>query len=114
MMKMDVKDPFVATLIFSFFIAVGVILGGAIIGGIAAFLVGDPPLTRMWSLAKSLKIWAIVAAIGGTFDTFYNLEKGLFNGETKFLVKQLLLIISATGGAQTGALIISWLTQETL
>jgi hypothetical protein len=111
---MDMKDPFVATLIFSFFIAGGVLLGGAIIGGIGAFLVGEPPLARMWSLAKSLKIWAIVAAIGGTFDTFYNLEKGLFNGETKFLVKQLLLIISATGGAQTSALIISWLTQESL
>lgn len=114
MMHMDVKDPFIATLIFSFFIALGVIIGGAIIGGIAAFLVGDPPLTRIFRLANSLKIWAIVAAIGGTFDTFYNLEKGLFNGETKFLVKQLLLIIFATGGAQTGALIISWLTQEEL
>lgn len=37
MIIMDVKDPFIATLIFSFFIAIGVILGGALIGGIAAF-----------------------------------------------------------------------------
>ncbi|AST92840.1 YtrH family sporulation protein [Sutcliffiella cohnii] len=111
---MDVKDPFIATLMFSFFIALGVLIGGALIGGFAAFLVGDAPLSRIDRLAGSLKIWAIVAAIGGTFDTFYTLEAGLFNGETKFLVKQLLLIITATGGAQTGALVISWLTQEPL
>ena len=109
---MEVKDPFIATLMLSFFIALGVLIGGALIGGFAAFLVGDAPLNRMARLASSLKIWAIVAAIGGTFDTFYNFEKGLFGGETKFLVKQILLIITATGGAQLGALIINWLTQQ--
>ncbi|SIC52364.1 Sporulation membrane protein ytrH [Mycobacteroides abscessus subsp. abscessus] len=59
-----------------------------------------------------IRIWAIVAAIGGTFDAVYSFERGLFQGETKDIFKQFMLILSALGGAQTGALIISWLTQE--
>ncbi|MEH7662127.1 YtrH family sporulation protein, partial [Bacillus velezensis] len=41
-------------------------------------------------------------------------ERGLFEGNTRDIFKQLLLIISAMGGAQTGWLIISWLTQENM
>jgi hypothetical protein len=33
------------------------------------------------------------------------------HGQTGDLVKQIFLILSALGGAQTGALIINWLTQ---
>jgi hypothetical protein len=34
------------------------------------------------------------------------------DGETKDIFKQFLLILSAMGGAQTGAVIIKWLTLE--
>ncbi|MEH7114627.1 MULTISPECIES: YtrH family sporulation protein [Neobacillus] len=103
---------FFPTFIESYFIALGVILGGALIGGIAAFLTGQPPLTAVYRLSTDLRIWAIVAAIGGTFDAVYTFERGLFNAETRDIFKQLLIILSALGGAQTGALIINWLTQE--
>lgn len=103
---------FFPTFIESYFIALGVILGGALIGGIAAFLTGQPPLTAVYRLSTDLRIWAIVAAIGGTFDAVYSFERGIFNAETRDLFKQILLILSALGGAQTGALIINWLTQE--
>ncbi|KGM44844.1 YtrH family sporulation protein [Neobacillus niacini] len=103
---------FFPTFIESYFIALGVILGGALIGGIAAFLTGQPPLTAVYRLSTDLRIWAIVAAIGGTFDAVYTFERGIFNAETRDIFKQLLIILSALGGAQTGALIINWLTQE--
>ena len=103
---------FFPSFIESYLIALGVILGGALIGGIAAFLTGQPPLTAVTRLSSSLRIWAIVAAIGGTFGAVYSFERGLFNAETKDVFKQILLILSALGGAQTGALLISWLTQE--
>lgn len=111
-MKMDVKEAFIPAFINSYFIALGVILGGSIIGGLGAYLAGEPPLSTIYSLANKLKIWALVAAIGGTFDAFYSFERGFFEGETRDVVKQVLLIISAMGGAQTGWLLISWLTQE--
>lgn len=105
---------FFPSFIESYFIALGVLLGGSLIGGLAAFLTGQPLLTAVYRLSTLLRIWAIVAAIGGTFDAVYSFEKGLFDGATIDLVKQFLLILSALGGAQTGALIINWLTQEYL
>ncbi|MED3622727.1 YtrH family sporulation protein [Neobacillus thermocopriae] len=103
---------FFPTFIESYFIALGVVLGGSLIGGISSFLTGQPPLTSVYRLSSALRIWAIVAAIGGTFDTVYTFERGFLNADTKDLFKQFLLILAALGGAQTGALIINWLTQE--
>lgn len=109
---MEMKTAFLPAFIQSYFIALGVLVGGALIGGFGAFLSGEPPLTMMYRFASSLKIWALIAAIGGTFDTFYSVERGFFQGETRDVIKQFLLILSATGGAQTGMTFIRWFTQE--
>ncbi|MCH1627823.1 YtrH family sporulation protein [Ferdinandcohnia quinoae] len=111
---MEFKEPFMSTFIQSYFIALGVLLGGALIGGLGAFMSEQPPLATIFRLAGKLKIWALVAAIGGTFDAFYSFERGIFLGQTKDIFKQFLLIISAMGGAQTGWKIIEWFTQEHL
>ena len=108
------NEAFLPAFINSFFISFGVLLGGSLIGGLAAFITGQPPLTHVFRLSEGLRIWAIVAAIGGTFDAVYSFERGIFHGATKDLFKQILIIISALGGAQAGALIIQWLTQEHL
>ncbi|MEH7122783.1 YtrH family sporulation protein [Bacillus sp. JJ1532] len=105
-------QPYFATLFDSYFIALGVVIGGSIIGSVAAFLTGKPPLTEAYRISNIIRIWAIIAAIGGTFDTLYSFEKGVLDGQTKDLFKQFLLILSAFGGAQTGAILINWLTQE--
>ncbi|MFC4388232.1 YtrH family sporulation protein [Gracilibacillus marinus] len=106
------EERFIATMIQCFFIALGVMIGGSMIGSIGAFVTGEPPFTYMNRIAKSLHIWAIVAAIGGTFDAISNLERGIFLGSTMDMVKQIILIITAMGGAQTALLIIEWLIQE--
>jgi len=111
MMMMKVQ-PFIASLIDSYFIAFGVLIGGAIIGSLAAFLTGKPPLTEAYRISNYIRVWAIVAAIGGTFDTVYSFERGVLDGQTKDLFKQFLLILAALGGAQTGALLINMLTGE--
>ena len=110
---MDVREhTFFSLLIISYFIAFGVILGGSLIGGFGEFLIGKPTLTYINQFAQNLRIWALVAAIGGTFDTFYSFERSFFGGDMKDIVKQILLIFFATGGMQTGLIIIKWLTQE--
>lgn len=106
------EERFFSSFIHCYFIGFGVILGGAIIGSIGSFLTGDPPLTGMSRIAKSLQIWAIVAAIGGTFDAIENFHKGLFDGTTMDLFKQALLIISAMGGVKSALTIVSWISQE--
>jgi hypothetical protein len=105
-------EAFFPELFKSYFIAMGVLLGGCLLGGLAAFMTGQPLLTEIYRLSSILRIWAIIAAIGGTFDTLYSFEKGILNGETKELFKQFLLILAAMGGAQTAALFVFWLTQE--
>lgn len=87
-------------------------MGGALIGGLASFLTGQPLLTQIARISELIRIWAIIAAIGGTFDTVYSFERGLMDGDTKDIFKQFLLILSAMGGAQTGATIIKWITME--
>lgn len=106
------EQPFFTLLIDSYFIALGVLVGGALIGGLGAFLTGKPLLTEIFRISSSIRIWAIVAAIGGTFDAVYSFERGLFDGDTKDIFKTFLLILAALGGAQTGALLINWLTGE--
>ncbi|OEH91850.1 YtrH family sporulation protein [Bacillus solimangrovi] len=107
-----IEERFMASFINCYFIGLGVLLGGVIIGGLGAFLVGQPPLTMMVKIEKGLKIWAIVAAIGGTFDAITNFQRGIFYGETLSIFKQILLIIAAMGGTHTASLILHWLTQE--
>jgi len=107
-----VEERFFASFIHCYFIAFGVVIGGTIIGSIGSFITGEAPLTSMSRIAKSLRIWAIVAAIGGTFDAIANFEKGMLDGSTIDLFKQVMLILSAMGGVKTAILLISWVTQE--
>jgi len=108
----NLNEAFFPAFFNSYFIAFGVMIGGTLIGGLSAFITGEPVLTEIYRIAGRIRIWAIIAAIGGTFDTVYSFEKGFLDGGTKELFKQFLLILSAMGGAKTGSLIISWLTQE--
>src|SRR5690606_124291 len=108
----SMNEAFIPAFFNSFFIACGCVLGGSLIGGLAAFLTGEPLLTEIARIADRIRIWAIIAAIGGTFDTLYSFERGFLDGGTKDLFKQFLLILSAMGGAKAAAFIITWLTQE--
>ncbi|MES9685426.1 YtrH family sporulation protein [Gottfriedia acidiceleris] len=109
---MELKLPFIPALISMYFISLGIIIGGSIIGSIGYYIIGQPPLSSMYDLSMKLRIWAIVGAIGGTFDTFYSFEKGLFEGETIEFIKQIFMIIAAMGGTHTGTIIIQWFTGE--
>lgn len=106
------EERFFVSFIQCFFIAFGVVIGGTIIGSIGSFLTGVAPLSAINRIAQSIKIWAIVAAIGGTFDAIDNFQRGLLEGTTMDLFKQLLLILSAMGGVKLAITLLGWFTQE--
>ncbi|WP_275577019.1 YtrH family sporulation protein [Thalassobacillus pellis] len=106
------EERLLISMIHCFFIAFGVIVGGAFLGSLGSLLTGEPPYTSMVRIAKSLRIWAIVAAIGGTFDTIARFEKGILDGSTFDLFKQIMLIISAMGGVKAALLFFEWILQE--
>lgn len=97
---------FFSNIILNFFIALGVVLGGSVFGALAATLTDQPPLKTMITIADNIKIWAVAVALGGTFSSFRVLEQGLFRGEVKTLVRQLLYVFFAMGGAQLGYIIL--------
>ncbi|WP_077615527.1 YtrH family sporulation protein [Caenibacillus caldisaponilyticus] len=108
---MDLKT-FSTMAIMNFFIAFGVLIGGSLVGGIGAFLVSKPPLYAMNDLAGKLKIWGVVAAIGGSVDTLAELQKGFLEGALGEVIKHVLLIASAMLGAHAATIIIHWITRE--
>src|SRR5690625_102357 len=110
--KVDgMEERLFSALIKCFFISFGVLTGGALFGSISAYLTGDPPITELINSARKLRIWAVVAAIGGTFDAISTFEKGIFDASTPDLVKQIMLIIAAMGGVKAGLLLIELVTQ---
>jgi hypothetical protein len=95
-------NSFISNLIYSFFIAFGVMLGATSFAGVAAFINDSPPLKTMLDVASSVKIWAVATALGGTFTSFEVFEGGIFRGEVRVLTKQILYILSALLGANMG------------
>ncbi len=90
-----------------FFTSLGVVLGSALVGSLAAVFTGEPPVRTMIKLAYDIKIWAMVAAIGGTFTTLEILQIGLFEGQVLTVVKQLFFLFCAFMGAQMGYFLIT-------
>src|SRR5699024_3368076 len=106
------EERFIVSFTQCYFIAFGVIIGGSLIGSIGPFLTGEAPLSSMGRIAQSLKIWAIIAAVGGTFDAIENFQKGLLDESTLDMFKQIVLIISAMIGVKSCISIIQWATDE--
>ncbi|MFH5185661.1 YtrH family sporulation protein [Paenibacillus sp. TAB 01] len=100
---------FLIKCVLDFFIAFGVVLGGTLLGGVAAVLMLEPPTTRMLLVAEQIKIWAIVAAIGGTIDPIKVIESNLVEGYISPAIKQIMFIVFAFIGAQMGTTLIHWI-----
>jgi hypothetical protein len=103
---MGVIDQFILTL----FVAFGIVTGGSIAGGIGAFFTERPPFLAMSVLADQLKIWGLVGALGGSFDSYLQIEK-IFVGNFSPVARQLIMIFAAFLGATAGSISIQWLVQ---
>jgi hypothetical protein len=93
---------FYTSVIQNFLIAFGVVIGASLFSGLGAILTNQPPYRVMVEVANSIKIWAIAASLGGTFTSFTVIEKGIFDGEVRTLIKQALFILISLTGANMG------------
>lgn len=82
-----------------FFIAFGIVIGGAMLAGIGSVFMLMPPATIMMDTAARLKIWAIVAAIGGSIDPVRVIESNISAGQLSPAVQQICFILFAFLGA---------------
>lgn len=95
-------SSFYTSVIHNFLIAFGVVVGASIFSGIGAIITNHPPYKAMTEVASSIKIWAIAASLGGTFSSLTVIEKGIFEGEIRTLIKQALYILISLIGANVG------------
>ena len=95
-------SSFYTSVVQNFLISFGVVIGASLFSGIGAVITNHPPYIVMMQVAGSIKIWAIAASLGGTFSSFAVIEKGIFDGEIKTLVKQALYILISLSGANIG------------
>ncbi|NOU92339.1 sporulation protein [Paenibacillus sp. LMG 31456] len=102
-------SSFLTKCVVDFFVAFGVVLGGTMLGGIAAVFIMEPPTTRMLLISEQIKIWALVAAVGGTIDPIRVIESNLVEGYMSPAIKQILYIVFAFAGAHTGTTLIQWI-----
>jgi len=94
-------------LVDAFFIALGVVTGGSLVGALGSLLTGGMPMTAVSDLAERLKLWAVLAALGGTFATLKTLETGLLGGHLMTVARQMALLASAFLGAHSGYIILT-------
>lgn len=95
-------EEFISRLALNFFVAFGILLGGCLLSGIGAVLLLRPPSSTMMSIADNIKVWAMVAAVGGTIDPFRVIETNFAEGYLSPALKQILFFVSAFAGAQVG------------
>lgn len=86
----------------AFFTALGVVVGGCFIGSIGSLITTGSPFHTMLVLAKPIKLWAVLAAIGGTFPMIQALDSGIWSGEIRVMLQHLSILISSLVGASTG------------
>lgn len=100
---------FLTDLIKFCFTAFGIVTGGSLLGGVASVLVLKSPGIEMARIAGSLKIWAMVAAVGGTIDPLRVIETNFAEGYLTPAVKQIVYFIAAFVGAHIGVSLIEWI-----
>jgi len=100
---------FLTKLILHYCIAFGVVVGASMLAGIAATMTLQPPSSTMKGIAENIKIWAIVASIGGTIDPIRAIETNFLEGQINPAIKQILWIVSAFLGAQAGVKLVQWI-----
>ncbi len=106
-------NGFLASLILTYGLAFGVVIGGSLLSGMAALLVLQSPTERMLTIANHIKIWAVVIAIGGTIDPIRYIENQVAEGHIDTVMKQIILILVAFVGAHTATAIIGCICKGT-
>ncbi len=76
------------------------------LSGVAAVLTLQSPTEKMLTIAENIKIWAMVAAVGGTIDPIRYIESHVAEGHLNPALKQIVLIVFAFVGAQMGTSLI--------
>jgi hypothetical protein len=105
-------NRFYAQATLDFCIAFGVVLGAAMLAGMASLFLWRPPADTMLDVADRIKIWAVVVAIGGSIDPIRVIESHVMKGYLSPAVEQIGYILCAFLGAHLATELIQWLCRN--
>jgi hypothetical protein len=100
----------VKTLTPPFMLALGITVGGGLVGGLGQWLAGQPAPDYA-GLAWRLRIWAVAVAIGGAMTALENLERQFLVRGAAGALRDLAVVAVAYLGAQFGFTLITWLVR---
>lgn len=89
-------------------LALGITLGGGLLGALGNWLAGHPASADASQIAFKIRIWAVAIAIGGTISALEHIEHSLTQRAMTDLVKGGLTILAAYAGAELGYWLIRW------
>ncbi|MDF2724885.1 MAG: sporulation protein [Paenibacillus sp.] len=102
---------FMSNLAIDFFVAFGIVLGACLLAGIGSVMTLQAPAYKMLDIAGRIKIWAMVAAVGGTIDPIRVIESNMLEGHLSPAFKQIMFFVSAFAGAHMGTVLVKWICQ---
>lgn len=82
------------------------VVGGSLFSAATALITGQLPEAVMLQTAQELKLWAILASLGGSFTTMRSLEGGFTTGRLDLVLAQLLHIVTAFAGAHLALILL--------
>lgn len=108
---MNPMKEFITNLTIDFLVAFGIVLGACLLAGIGSVMTLQAPAYKMLDIAGRIKIWAMVAAVGGTIDPLRVIETNFLEGHLSPAFKQILYFVSAFAGAHIGTVLVKWICQ---
>lgn len=109
---MDRMNRFYYQATLDFFIAFGVVLGAAMLAGMAALFLWVSPQETMLNIAGRIKIWAVVVAIGGSIDPIRVIEANVMEGFLSPALQQVFYILCAFLGAHLATELVNWMCRN--
>lgn len=99
-------DALTGKLLSNFLVALGVTVGGTLSGAAASLLLGGHPIDRLRFLSDEMRLWGILVAMSGSFEPLRGLELGIFSGQGRVMLRQILFLLAAMVGAHLGYLLL--------
>lgn len=84
------------------FLALGVTLGGGLLGAFGHWIAGHTHNADASQIAFRIRIWAVAVAIGGTISALEQFEHSLTTRALLDLLRSAITLVSAYGGAELG------------
>lgn len=108
-MKWWLVAPKIATLVTPpLFLALGVTLGGGLLGALGHWLAGQQASADASQIAFKIRIWAVAVAIGGTITALENFQKSVASRAMVDLIRGGITLLAAYAGAALGYWLIRW------